>query len=173
MTALLGNGISQAMLSVGILLAPMFYRVARASAMSVIASQYVESAVLSGSSTAWVLRRHVWPKVVAPIGIALANAAGAGLVIVASLTFLGIGVQPPAPTWGGMLASDLGYLDYQPYAPLFPIVFIVLTVWALNLAADVLRDVSGESGRILLKRRALRRAKKRAVRRPVPIPRES
>ncbi|MDQ1570721.1 MAG: peptide/nickel transport system permease protein [Actinomycetota bacterium] len=173
MTALLGNGISQAMLSVGILLAPMFYRVARASAMSVIASQYVESAVLSGSSTAWVLRRHVWPKVVAPIGIALANAAGAGLVIVASLTFLGIGVQPPAPTWGGMLASDLGYLDYQPYAPLFPIVLIVLTVWALNLAADVLRDVSGESGRILLKRRALRRAKKRAVRRPVPIPRES
>ncbi|MCU1527658.1 MAG: peptide transporter permease, partial [Frondihabitans sp.] len=107
MTALLGNGLNQAMLSVGILLAPMFYRVSRAAALSVSSSQYVEAAVLSGASTIWVLRRHIGPKVVAPIGIAFANAAGVGLVIVASLTFLGIGVQPPAPTWGGLLASDL------------------------------------------------------------------
>jgi peptide/nickel transport system permease protein len=161
MTALLGNGISQAMLSVGILLAPMFYRVSRAAALAVSSSQYVEAAILGGSSTVWVLRRHIWPKVIAPIGIALANATGAGLVIVASLTFLGIGVQPPAPTWGGMLASDLGYLDYQPYAPVFPILVIMITVWALNLLADVLRDASGESGRIMLKKRALVKSKKR------------
>lgn len=163
MTALLGNGISQAMLSVGILLAPMFYRVSRAAALSVSSSPYVEAAILGGSSTAWILRRHIWPKVIAPIGIALANATGAGLVIVASLTFLGIGVQPPAPTWGGMLASDLGYLDYQPYAPVFPILVIMITVWSLNLLADVLRDASGESGRILLKKRELAKARKRRI----------
>jgi peptide/nickel transport system permease protein len=164
MTALLGNGLNQAMLSVGILLAPMFYRVSRAAALSVSSSQYVEAAVLSGGSTSWVLRRHIGPKVIAPIGIAFANATGVGLVIVASLTFLGIGVQPPAPTWGGLLASDLSYLAYQPYAPVFPIILIMLTVWALNLMADVLRDVSGESGRILLKKRQLKKAKRRSAR---------
>ncbi|ROQ36513.1 peptide/nickel transport system permease protein [Frondihabitans sp. PhB188] len=164
LTALLGNGLTQAMLSVGILLSPMFYRVSRAAALTVSSSQYVEAAVLSGGSTGWVLRRHIGPKVLAPIGIAFANAAGVGLVIVASLTFLGIGVQPPAPTWGGMLASDLGYLAYQPYAPAYPIVLIMLTVWAFNLLADVLRDTSGEAGRILLKKRALAKARRRGRR---------
>ncbi|PZE78493.1 ABC transporter permease [Curtobacterium sp. MCBD17_034] len=162
MTALLGNGLTQAMFSVGILLAPMFYRVSRAAALSVSGSQFVEAAVLSGASTGWVLRKHIAPKVVAPVGIAFANATGVGLVIVASLTFLGIGVQPPAPTWGGMLASDLGYLSYQPYAPVWPIVLIMATVWSLNLLADVLRDASGESGRVMLRRRALERARRRA-----------
>lgn len=164
MTALLGNGLNQAMFAVGILLAPMFYRVSRAAALSVSSSQYVEAAVLSGASTSWVLRRHIGPKVIAPIGIAFANATGTGLVIVASLTFLGIGVQPPAPTWGGLLSSDLGYLAYQPWAPIFPIVLIMLTVLALNLLADVLRDASGESGRILLRRRALARKRRLALR---------
>lgn len=161
MTALLGNGINQAMLSVGILLAPVFYRVARAAALSVSSSQYVEAATLAGASAVWVLRRHILPKVVAPLGVAAAGAAGTGLVIVASLTFLGIGVQPPAPTWGGILASDLGYLDYQPYAPVFPIALIVITVLALNLLADVLRDVSGRSGHVVLKKRVLRKAAQR------------
>ncbi|AMM22060.1 peptide ABC transporter permease [Frondihabitans sp. PAMC 28766] len=163
MTALLGNGLQQAMLAVGILLAPMFYRVSRAAAFSVSSSQYVEAAVLSGASTSWVLRRHIGPKVIAPVGIAFANATGVGLVIVASLTFLGIGVQPPAPTWGGLLSSDLGYLSYQAWAPVFPVVLIMLTVLALNLMADVLRDVSGESGRILLRRREIRKRRKRAL----------
>jgi peptide/nickel transport system permease protein len=169
MTALLGNGLTQAMLSVGILLSPLFYRVSRASALAVSSSQYVEAAALSGASTGWILRRHIAPKVIAPVGIAFANAAGVGLVIVASLTFLGIGVQPPAPTWGGMLASDLGYLAYQPFAPAYPILLIVLTVWALNALADVARDVSGESGRILLKKKALAKKRRRALRTTVAV----
>lgn len=164
MTALLGNGLNQAMLAVGILLAPLFYRVSRAAALSVTSSQYVEAAVLSGASTSWVLRRHIGPKVIAPVGIAFANATGVGLVIVASLTFLGIGVQPPTPTWGGLLSSDLGYLAYQAWAPVVPVLLIMLTVLALNLMADVLRDVSGESGRILLRRRALQKKRRRAAR---------
>ena len=83
---------------------------------------------------------------------------GAGLVVVASLTFLGIGVQPPTPTWGGILASDLGYLSYQPYAPLFPTVLIMATVWAFNLLADAIRDVAGVSGRVMLNGRRRRSA---------------
>jgi len=162
MTALLGNGITQAMVTVGILIAPACYRVSRAAALSVARSQYVEAAMLSGAGTWWIVRKHVWSKVLPPIAIALAGAMGHGLVVVASLTFLGIGVQPPEPSWGGLLASDLGYLGYRPYAPLFPVLLIMITVWALNSIADAIRDVAGESGRALIEGKKAARDRPRA-----------
>ena len=158
-TALLGNGITQALLVVGVLLAPSFYRVSRAAALSVAHSQYVEAAQISGASTAWIVRRHVWSKVLPPISISMAYTVGAGFVVVSSLSFLGIGVQPPAPTWGGLLSSDLNYLSYQPWAPVAPAVLIIATVWACNLLADAIRDVSGEAGRGLITMRPKRRRK--------------
>ncbi|WP_255638251.1 ABC transporter permease [Amycolatopsis sp. DSM 110486] len=142
-TALLGNGITQAMVVTGALVSPLFYRVSRAATLAVARSQYVEAALISGASLGWIVRRHVWVKVLPPIAVALAQTVGVGFVIVSSLTFLGIGVQPPAPTWGGLLASDLGYLSYQPWAPVAPALLITATVWAANLLADAIRDVSG------------------------------
>jgi peptide/nickel transport system permease protein len=156
-TALLGNGITQALLVVGVLLAPGFYRVSRAAAISVARSQYVEAAQISGASPAWIVRRHVWSKVLPPISVWLAHTVGAGFVVVSSLSFLGIGVQPPAPTWGGMLSSDLSYLTYQPWAPVAPAVLIIATVYACNLLADTIRDVSGEAGRAFVNMRPKRR----------------
>lgn len=161
MTALLGNGITQAMFAVGILVAPVFYRVARAATQAVATSAYVEAAVLSGAGLGWIVRKHVWGKVLPPIAIALANTLGIGLVAVAALSFLGIGVQPPTPTWGGLLASDLGYLTQRPFAPIFPSAVIVLTVWGFNVLADAIRDVSGESGRALLSKNEARRDRRR------------
>jgi peptide/nickel transport system permease protein len=158
-TALLGNGITQALLVVGVLLAPSFYRVSRAAALSVAHSQYVEAAQISGASTGWIVRRHVWSKVLPPISISMAYTVGAGFVVVSSLSFLGIGVQPPAPTWGGMLSSDLSYLSYQPWAPVVPALLIIATVWACNLLADAIRDVSGEAGLAAVKLRPKRRRK--------------
>jgi len=140
-TALIGNGMSAAMLAVGILVAPFFYRIARASCLEITSQPYVQASVLMGGTVTWVVRKHVWGKVLPAISIAVANIAGHSLIIVSSLTFLGIGVQPPAPTWGGMLASDLLYLAQKPYAPLFPSLLIVGTVAALNLLADTIRDV--------------------------------
>lgn len=102
--ALLGNGITQAMLVTGTLVSPLFYRVARAATLTVARSPYVEAALISGASLGWIVRRHVWAKVLPPIAVALAQTIGVGFVIVSSLTFLGIGVQPPEPTWGGLLA---------------------------------------------------------------------
>ncbi|KIF71585.1 peptide ABC transporter permease [Streptomyces sp. AcH 505] len=154
--ALLGNGITQAMLVTGALVSPLFYRVSRAATLGVARSQYVEAALISGASIRWVVRRHVWVKVLPPIAVALAQTIGVGFVIVASLTFLGIGVQPPAPTWGGLLASDLGYLSHQPWAPFAPALLIMITVWGSNLLADAIRDVSGESGRALVNNRKAR-----------------
>ncbi|MET8468235.1 ABC transporter permease [Streptomyces sp. NPDC006422] len=141
--ALLGNGITQAMLVTGALVSPLFYRVSRAATLAVARSPYVEAALISGASLGWIVRRHVWAKVLPPLAVALAQTIGTGFVIVSSLTFLGIGVQPPEPTWGGLLASDLGYLGQQPWAPLPPALLIMATVWAANLLADAVRDVSG------------------------------
>ncbi|CAJ64021.1 MULTISPECIES: ABC transporter permease [Frankia] len=149
MTALLGNGITQAMIVVGMLIAPVFYRVSRAATMSVARSQYVEAASIAGASTSWIVRSHVWSKVLPSIAVTLATTLGIGLVVISSLTFLGIGIQPPTPTWGGILASDLGYLAQKPYAPVFPTLLILAAVLACNLLADAIRDAAGETGRAL------------------------
>ncbi|MFD7469148.1 ABC transporter permease [Streptomyces tendae] len=154
--ALLGNGLTQAMLVTGVLVSPLFYRVSRAATLVVARSQYVEAALISGASVGRIVRRHVWAKVLPPVAVAFAQTIGTGFVIVSSLTFLGIGVQPPEPTWGGLLASDLGYLAHRPWAPLTPALLIMVTVWAGNLLADAIRDVSGEAGRALLKGRGAR-----------------
>ncbi|MET4657815.1 peptide/nickel transport system permease protein [Streptomyces sp. PvP037] len=154
--ALLGNGLTQAMLVTGVLVSPLFYRVSRAATLAVARSPYVEAALISGASVGWVVRRHVWVKVLPPTAVAFAQTVGVGFVIVSSLTFLGIGVQPPEPTWGGLLASDLGYLSHRPWAPLVPALLIMVTVWAGNLLADAIRDVSGEAGRALLRGRGAR-----------------
>ncbi|MCK3769814.1 ABC transporter permease [Microbacterium aerolatum] len=141
--ALLGNGLFQATLAIGILIAPGFFRIARAATLRVRDSQYVEAAAFLGASVWWVLRRHVWRQVAPNLVVASVSALGGALLAVASLTFLGIGVQPPAPTWGGMLASDLGYLSQRPLGPVAPALAIILTVGALNLLADAARDVLG------------------------------
>ncbi|MDT2008636.1 ABC transporter permease [Rhodococcus opacus] len=147
MTALLGNGLAQAMFAVGILIAPAFYRVTRAAALTVANSQYVEAAELMGADTSWIIRRHAVRKVLPAVGVTFAAMTGASLVIVSSLTFLGIGVVPPDPTWGGLLASGLQYLYQVPFGPVVPALLIVATVWALNAIADALRDASGRPQR--------------------------
>ncbi|MFC9552772.1 ABC transporter permease [Rhodococcus sp. NPDC056960] len=147
MTALLGNGLAQAMFAVGILIAPAFYRVTRAAALTVANSQYVEAAELMGADTSWIIRRHAVRKVLPAVGVTFAAMTGASLVIVSSLTFLGIGVVPPDPTWGGLLASGLQYLYQVPFGPVVPALLIVATVWALNAIADALRDATGRPRR--------------------------
>ncbi|WP_176697026.1 ABC transporter permease [Microbacterium sp. 3J1] len=141
--ALLGNGLVQATLAIGILLAPGFFRIARATTLRVRDSQYIDAATYLGASAWWVLRRHVWRQVGPNLIVATVSALGGALLAVASLTFLGIGVQPPAPTWGGMLSSDLGYLSQRPWGPLAPALAIIVTVGALNLVADASRDAFG------------------------------
>lgn len=135
-----GNGLNQAMLALGVLLAPLFFRVSRAAALGLKQAQYVEAAELMGASRGRVLRTHIAAKVLPTVAVTTAHALATALLTVTSLTFLGIGVQPPAPTWGGMLAGDLGFLAQQPWAPVLPGVLIMITVGALNLLADAVRD---------------------------------
>jgi peptide/nickel transport system permease protein len=149
-TAVLGNGLVQAMVPVGILLAPYFFRVTRAAALEHARSQYVEAAELLGASKVHVIRVHVLRKVLPNIAVTTASMTAAALLTVSFLTFLGIGVQPPAPTWGGILSSDLDYLSQAPWAPFIPGALIAITVGALNALADVFRDHSSAGSLVVV-----------------------
>lgn len=141
-TAALGNGLVQAMLAVGILLAPGFFRVTRAATLEFARAQYVEAAELLGASKLHVIRVHVVRKVLPNLAVMTATATAGALLAVSFLTFLGIGVQPPADL-GGVLSSDLDYLNLSPWAPFIPGVLIAITVGALNALADAFRDRTG------------------------------
>jgi peptide/nickel transport system permease protein len=149
-TAVLGNGLVQAMVPVGVLLAPGFFRVTRAAALEHARSQYVEAAELLGASRLHVIRAHVLRKVLPNIAVTTASMMAAALLTVSFLTFLGIGVQPPAPTWGGILSSDLDYLSQAPWAPFIPGALIAVTVGALNALADVFRDHSSAGSLVVV-----------------------
>jgi peptide/nickel transport system permease protein len=140
MAALLGNGLRPAMLAVGILVAPTFFRVTRAATLTFKRQQYVEAAHLFGYSTWRVVSRHVVRKIVPTILVTAGGVLAASLLVVASLTFLGVGVQPPAPTWGGMLASDLDYLTQRPFGPLAPALAIMFTVASIGVISDLVRN---------------------------------
>ena len=142
-TAALGNGLVQAMFPVGILLVPVFFRVTRAATLEFSRAQYVEAAELLGGSKPHVIRVHVLRKVMPTMAVTTAQAAAGALLAVSFLTFLGIGVQPPTPTWGGVLSSDLDYLNLAPWAPFIPGLLIAITVGALNALADAFRDRAG------------------------------
>jgi peptide/nickel transport system permease protein len=136
----LGNGLTQSMLAIGLLYSPIFFRVSRAASLTLLRAQYVEAAELFGAGRLWILRTHLWSKILPTIAVTAAQAGAECLLAVQSLSFLGIGVQPPVPTWGGMLADDLGFLAQQPWAPLIPALTIMITVGALNALADAVSD---------------------------------
>jgi peptide/nickel transport system permease protein len=148
-TAALGNGLVQAMIPVGILLAPAFFRVTRAATLEHARAQYVEAAELLGASKLHVIRVHVLRKVLPNIAVTTASMTAYALLSVTFLTFLGLGVQPPTPTWGGVLSSDLDYLSQAPWAPFIPGALIAVTVGALNALADAFRDRSSAGTLIL------------------------
>ena len=139
--ALLGNSIHAAMVAVGVLAAPTFVRVVRAAVLRTAQSQYVEAARLFGVPVVRIVLTHVLPRIVPVLLVTSASALAASLLVVASLTFLGVGVQPPAPTWGGMLSADLSYLALRPFNPVAPALAIMVTVAALGILADRIRDL--------------------------------
>ena len=139
-TGFFGNSLTAAMTAVGVLISPLYFRITRAAALGLTRTQYVEAAELFGSSRLRVLRTHLWSKILPTLAVTTAQALSATLLIVSSLAFLGLGVEPPLPTWGELLSSDLQYLAQQPWAPLFPGLLIMLVAGALNAFADAIRD---------------------------------
>lgn len=142
-TGLFSNGTGAVIIAVGVLLAPRFFRIARAETLGFASEQYVEAAELFGASRLWIIRRHIWSKVVPTLAVTSATSLGYAILALSSLDFLGIGVKAPAPSWGGMLSSDVQYLYQDWMAAIWPGLAIAITVWACNAVADGLRDGLG------------------------------
>ena len=141
--ALLGADVNDAAIAIAIVFVPSFVRLLRGEVIAVREEAYIESARSLGATSNRLLARHVLPNVASPIIIQLALSLGFALLTEAGLSFLGIGEQPPTPSWGGMLQEGFQFINSAPWAVIFPGIAIMLTVLAFNLVADGLRDSLG------------------------------
>lgn len=138
--AMLGPGIVPAMIAIGVVYTPYFARITRASVLSVREETYIRAARSIGAGDARILRLHVLPNVMAPIIVQTSLSLAFAILTEAALSFLGLGVQPPQPSWGRMLFDGRGFLSEAWWMAVFPGIAIFLTVLALNLIGDAMRD---------------------------------
>jgi len=140
LAAFLGPNLTNAMIAIGIAALPTFLRLARGTALALTTEEFVESARALGCSRLRVAVRHVLPNMLAPLLIQSSLAVAAAIIAEASLSFLGLGQQPPAPSWGSMLNAAQRYLSQAPWMAIYPGLMIFGIVMALNVLGDALRD---------------------------------
>jgi len=140
LAAFLGPSLTNAMIAIGISATPVFIRLTRAQVLSVKVEDYVEAARAVGNSHLRIALRHILPNVVAPLIVQATLAVAAAVIAEASLSFLGLGQQPPAPSWGSMLNTAKNYIDNAPWMAVWPGLSIFLLVLSFNLVGDGLRD---------------------------------
>ncbi len=138
--AFLGPSLTNAMIAIGVSATPIFIRLTRAQVLSVKVEDYVEAARAIGNSHLRIALRHILPNVVAPLLVQATLAIAAAVIAEASLSFLGLGQQPPAPSWGSMLNTAKNYVDHAPWMAIWPGLSIFLLVLSFNLLGDGLRD---------------------------------
>lgn len=139
--AVLGTSTVNVILAIALVQAPRAARVVRSQALAVSGAEFVAAARIVGASSPRVILRHVLPHCVAPFLVISTSALGAAIVLEASLSFLGLGVPAPAPSWGGMLAGPgRDYFNEAPWMALWPGLAISLAVYGFNLLGDALRD---------------------------------
>ncbi|WP_315550274.1 ABC transporter permease [Microbacterium aurum] len=151
--AIFQPGMLTTMIAIGVVYTPIFARVARASALSVRTSPYVQVSQTMGTPGAWILLRHVLPNIAGPIVVQTSLSLAFAILSEAALSFLGLGIQPPAPSWGGMLFAAQGFLTQAWWMSVFPGAAIFVTALAFNLVGDGLRDVLDPRQRTLIEAR--------------------
>lgn len=144
------------MIAIGVVYTPIFARVARASALSVRTSPFVQVSQTMGTPGWWILFRHVLPNISGPIVVQTSLSLAFAILSEAALSFLGLGIQPPAPSWGGMLFTAQGFLGQAWWMSVFPGAAIFVTALAFNLVGDGLRDVLDPRQRSLIEARRAR-----------------
>lgn len=138
--AILGPGVINAMIAIGIVYMPIFARITRASTLSVREEVYVRAARSVGARDLRILGLHVLPNVLTPIIVQTSISLAFAILSEAALSFLGLGAQPPQPSWGRMLAEGRSFFSLAWWMAFFPGMAILLTVLAFNLVGDALRD---------------------------------
>ncbi len=140
MAAFLGPSLTNAMIAIGITTMPIFIRLVRGQVLAVTVEDYVEAARALGNPHLRIAVRHVLPNIVAPVLVQSTLAIAAAIIAESALSFLGLGQQPPAPSWGSMLNVARQFMSQAPWMSWWPGLAIVLVVLAFNLLGDGLRD---------------------------------
>jgi peptide/nickel transport system permease protein len=143
----LGPGIVNAMIAVGVIYVPKTIRVARGAALAIRNDTYFEASRSIGTSTARIIRTHLLPNILPPVIVQVSLMVGFAMLAEASLSFLGLGAQPPQASWGSMLGSAARDLNRQPWLMIWPGLAIAVTVLAFNVFGDGLRDSFGRKER--------------------------
>ncbi|MBI3372665.1 MAG: ABC transporter permease [Betaproteobacteria bacterium] len=140
LAAFLGPSLGNAMIAIGITATPIFIRLSRGQVLVVKSEDYVEAARAVGNPPHRILVRHILPNILPPVIVQATLAVATAIIAEASLSFLGLGQQPPAPSWGSMLNTAQRFLTQAPWLAVFPGAAIFVTVLAFNLLGDGLRD---------------------------------
>jgi peptide/nickel transport system permease protein len=143
----LGPNVVNAMIAIAIIGIPTMARLTRASTMSAKEREYVEAARSIGATDRYILGRTILPNISAPIVVQVAIAAAAAVLLEATLSFLGLGTQPPTPSWGNLLSTGRQYMYKSPWYGVFPGMMITILVLALNSLADVIREMLDPASR--------------------------
>ncbi len=140
LVAFLGNSIPLLMLTIGIAYTPTFARLVHGTVLSVKQNEYVEAGRVVGASDFRIIRTAILPNVVAPLIVQASLSAGFAILVESGLSFLGLGVMPPTPSWGQMVSTARGYMDQVPTLVIWPSIAVATTVLAFNMLGDGLRD---------------------------------
>jgi ABC-type dipeptide/oligopeptide/nickel transport system permease subunit len=140
LAAFLGPNLTNAMIAIGLSAMPIFVRLTRGQVLTVKAEDYVEGARAIGLPDFWIILRYVLPNVLPPILVQATLTVATAIIAEASLSFLGLGQQPPYPSWGSMLNTAKNFMDQAPWMSIFPGSAIFLIVLGFNLLGDGLRD---------------------------------
>jgi peptide/nickel transport system permease protein len=140
LAAFLGPNLTNAMIAIGVSQTPVFTRLTRGQVLAVKHEDFVDAARAVGNPHRRILLRHILPNVLAPILVQATLAIAAAIIAEASLSFLGLGQQPPAPSWGSMLNTATRFLSQAPWMALWPGLAIFSLVLSFNLIGDGLRD---------------------------------
>ena len=139
--AVLGTGMFKLIIAIGLTIAPRFARIAHGQTLAIKEKEYVEAALASGQRTVVIMTRHLLPNVAGELLVLASLWTAAAIRLEASLSFVGLGVQPPTATWGQMIRDGTVYLTNLPLLSLAPGFALLFTVFAFNLVGDGLRDV--------------------------------
>ncbi|MCK4788947.1 MAG: ABC transporter permease [Desulfobacteraceae bacterium] len=140
--AILGSGLVKLIITIGIVFAPRFARLAYGPTLAVKEMEYVSSAKVIGASSFRIIIWHILPNIFGEVMVAGTLWMGTAIMTEASLSFLGLGVSPPTPTWGNLIRSGIDVLANAPWLSLFPGLSILITVLAFNMIGDGLRDIA-------------------------------
>lgn len=140
MVAFLGPSIRNLIIIIGVIYTPRFVRVVYGSALVLGDSDFVNAARVIGASDARILTKAVLPNVMAPIFVQVSLSLGFAILVESGLSFLGLGAQPPTPSWGNMISGARPFMELYPHLLIFPSIVIGLTILMLNTLGDGLRD---------------------------------